>query len=73
MSSALKVDEIAPVYEIDAKTGRPRMVREFPASVQTHRFKDIVDNYAGYTVKTSVNNGVLYQIEGSLNGVPIKP
>jgi hypothetical protein len=49
------------------------MVREFPASVQTHRFKDIVDNYAGYTVKTSVNNGVLYQIEGSLNGVPIKP
>ncbi len=73
MSSALKVDERAPVYEIDAKTGRLRIVREFPASVQAHRFKDIVDNYAGYTVKTSVNNGVLYQIEGSLNGVPIKP
>ena len=69
MGSALKVDEIAPVYEIDAKTGRPRIVREFPASAQAHGFNDIVDNYAGYTVKTSINNGVLYQIEGSLNGV----
>ena len=67
--SALKVDEIAPIYEIDAKTGRPYMIREFPSSAQAHGFNDIIDNYAGYTVKTSINNGVLYQIEGSLNGV----
>ena len=34
-----------------------------------HAFPDIVDNYVGYATKTSINNGTLYQIEGSLNGV----
>ena len=34
-----------------------------------HKFNDIVDNYAGMAVKTEIDNGMLYQIEGSLNGV----
>ena len=33
-----------------------------------HAFPDIVDNYAGYAQKSQINNGTLYQIEGSLNG-----
>ncbi len=34
-----------------------------------HAFNDIVDNYAGEASKFSIDNGTLYQIEGSLNGV----
>ena len=34
-----------------------------------HAFPDIIDNYAGYATVTSINNGTLYQIEGSLNGI----
>ncbi|MDI6618809.1 MAG: hypothetical protein QME45_09080 [Clostridiales bacterium] len=34
-----------------------------------HAFNNIVDNYAGLATKTSINNGTLYQLEGSLNGV----
>ncbi|MBQ3416104.1 MAG: hypothetical protein IJH39_12380, partial [Clostridia bacterium] len=34
-----------------------------------HNFNDIVDNYAGMAVKIEIDNGMLYQIEGSLNGV----
>ena len=33
-----------------------------------HAFPNIVDNYAGYATKSPINNGTLYQIEGSLNG-----
>ena len=33
-----------------------------------HAFPDIVDNYAGDATKFSINNGSLYQLEGSLNG-----
>ncbi|MDD7700027.1 MAG: hypothetical protein PT951_00620, partial [Eubacteriales bacterium] len=33
-----------------------------------HAFPNVVDNYAGYATKTPVNNGMLYQISGSLNG-----
>lgn len=67
--SALKVDEIKPTYAFDLKTGRTYMVQEFPAGAQAHGFNNIVDNYAGYATKTSIENGVLYQLEGSLNGV----
>ena len=34
-----------------------------------HAFSDIVDNYAGYATKSSISNGTLYQLQGSLNGV----
>ena len=34
-----------------------------------HAFNDIIDNYAGDAHKFEINNGELYQIEGSLNGV----
>lgn len=34
-----------------------------------HAFSDIVHNYAGMATKTSINNGTLYQLEGTLNGV----
>ena len=67
--SALKVDEIKPTYAVDPKTGRAYMVQEFPAGAQAHGFNNIVDNYAGYATKTSIENGVLYQLEGLLNGV----
>lgn len=33
-----------------------------------HAFSNIVDNYAGYATKTPINNGTLYQLQGSLNG-----
>jgi RHS repeat-associated protein len=36
---------------------------------KNHAFNNIVDNYAGMANKTSINNGTLYQLEGSLNGV----
>lgn len=29
-----------------------------------------MDNYAGYATKSPINNGTLYQLEGSLNGMP---
>ena len=34
-----------------------------------HAFPNFVDNYAGYAMKTSINNGTLYQLQGSLNGI----
>ena len=68
--SALKVDEVKPRYEIDPETGKSYMAQEFPGSAQAHGFSDIVDNYAGYATKTPLNNADLYQLEGSLNGVP---
>lgn len=33
-----------------------------------HAFSDIVDNYAGYATKSSIHNGTLYQLSGTLNG-----
>lgn len=67
--SALKVDDINPIYKINEKTGKPQIVKEFPATAQSHGFNDIVDNYAGYATKTPLNNATLYQLDGSLNGV----
>ena len=34
-----------------------------------HAFPNIIDNYVGYATKSFINNGTLYQLEGSLNGV----
>ena len=33
-----------------------------------HAFPDIVDNYAGFATQSSISNGTLYQLQGSLNG-----
>lgn len=67
--SALKVDEVKPLYALDPSTGEYRMVQEFPTGTRAHGFTDIVDNYAGLATKTPIPNGTLYQLEGSLNGV----
>ena len=67
--SALKVDDVNPIYKINEKTGQPQIVKEFPATAQSHGFNDIVDNYAGYATQTPLNNATLYQLDGSLNGV----
>jgi hypothetical protein len=67
--SALKVDDVEPIYEINEKTGKPQIIKEFPATAQAHGFNDLVDNYAGYATKTTLNDATLYQLEGSLNGV----
>ena len=67
--SALKVDDVNPIYKINEKTGKPQIVKEIPATAQSHGFNDIVDNYAGYATKTPLNNATLYQLDGSLNGV----
>ena len=67
--SALKVDDVNPIYKINEKTGKPQIVKEFPATAQSHGFNDIVDNYAGYATQTPLNNATLYQLDGSLNGV----
>jgi hemolysin len=67
--SALKVDDVKPIYEINEKTGKPQIIKEFPATAQAHGFNDLVDNYAGYATKTTLNDATLYQLEGSLNGV----
>ncbi len=32
--SVLKVDDVSPIYEINERTGRPQIVKEFPASAQ---------------------------------------
>lgn len=34
-----------------------------------HAFPNIVDNYAGLATRTPISNGILYQLQGSLNGV----
>ena len=34
-----------------------------------HSFPDVVDNYVNYATKTSISNGTLYQLLGSLNGI----
>ena len=62
--SALKVDDVKPIYEINEKTGKSQIIKEFPATAQARGFNDLVDNYAGYAT--------LYRLEGSLNGVAIK-
>lgn len=49
--SALKVDDVKPIYEINEKTGKPQIIKEFPATAQAHGFNDLVDNYAGYATK----------------------
>ena len=67
--SALTIDEINPIYKINPKTGKDYIAQEFPARPQAHGFTDIVDNYAGYATRTSINNATLYQLESSLNGV----
>ena len=67
--SALKVDDVNPIYKINEKTGKRQIVKEFPATAQSHGFNDIVDNYAGYATQTPLNNATLYQLDGSLNGV----
>lgn len=61
--------DVNPIYKINEKTGKPQIVKEFPATAQSHGFNDIVDNYAGYATKTQLNNATLYQLDGSLNGV----
>lgn len=65
----MKVDDVNPIYKINEKTGKPQIVKEFPATAQSHGFNDIVDNYAGYATKTPLNNATLYQLDGSLNGL----
>jgi len=50
--------------------GRPS-VREFGPVAKGHGFPDIIDNYADAAKQFDLRDGaVLYQIEGSLNGVP---
>ena len=66
--SALKVDDIKPIYKTDPVTGKSYMAQEFPAGTQAHGFNNIVDNYAGYATKTPLSNATLYQLDGSLNG-----
>ena len=86
--SALKVDDVKPIYEINEKTGKSQIIKEFPATAQARGFNDLVDNYAGYATKTTLN-GVEGRFEwiiqdgkvthrmfiqnGAMNGVPIKP
>ena len=67
--SALKVDEIKPITQINPKTRRPEIIKEFPATAQSHGFNDLIDNYAGYATKSLIRNGSLYQLKGTLNGV----
>lgn len=66
--SGLTYDEVKPITEINPKTGRPVIIKEFPATAQTHGFNDLVDNYAGFATKLAIPNGTLYQLEGVLNG-----
>jgi len=68
VGSALKIDEIKPIYKTDPVTDKSNMVQEFPAGTQAHGFNNIVDNYAGYATKTPLSNATLYQLDGSLNG-----
>ena len=70
VGSALTIDKIKPKYSIDPLTGKTYMSQEFPATAQAHGFNNIVDNYAGYAIKSQINNGTLYQLEGSLNHIP---
>ena len=67
--SALMVDEIKPITQINPKTRRPEIIKEFPATAQSHGFNDLIDNYAGYATKSLIRNGTLYQLKGTLNGV----
>ena len=62
--SALKIDIVRPITEANGN-----IVKEFPAIAQAHGFNDLVDNYAGHAIKTPINNGTLYQLDGFLNGV----
>lgn len=57
-------NDVKLIYETNEKTGKPQIIKEFPATAQAHGFNDLVDNYAGYAT--------LYRLEGSLNGVAIK-
>ena len=54
--SALKVDEIKPITQINPKTRRPEIIKEFPATAQSHGFNDLIDNYAGYATKSLIRN-----------------
>lgn len=67
--SALKIDDVKPIRQINPKTGRPEIIKEFPATAQSHGFNDLVDNYAGHATKSQIPNGTLYQLDGALNGV----
>jgi hypothetical protein len=69
VGSGLKVDYIKPITTINER-GQVFIEKEFPSVAQQHGFNNIIDNYAGLAEKFSLDRGaVLYQIEGSLNGV----
>lgn len=45
--------------------------QEYPGTAIQHGFNDIVDNYAGYAIKTDLKNGsTLYQLEGGYQNMP---
>lgn len=67
--SALKIDDIKPIYEVDPATGRSYIVQEFPGGAQSHGFNSIIDNYAGFATQTPLSNATLYQLDGALNGI----
>ena len=70
IGSALKIDDIKPITQVNPITGKVEIIREFPGVPRAHGFTDLVDNYVGIATETSLGNATLYQVEGSLNGVP---
>jgi hypothetical protein len=64
--SGLKVDQIKPL-----RNSQGKIIKEFPGGAQAHGFNDIIDNYAGSSKSFTLRKDVeLYQLKGSLNGVP---
>jgi hypothetical protein len=65
VGSGLKVDFVKPVRD-----ARGNIVKEFPTKPMAHGFPNVVDNFAGSARSFGLRNGaMLYQVEGSLNGV----
>jgi hypothetical protein len=63
------IDSNGKPISVYPNTDKPIAKQEFPPATNAHGFNDIIDNYAGDAVKTSLKNGsTLYQIEGTLNG-----
>jgi hypothetical protein len=65
VGSGLKVDFVKPVRDTAGN-----IAKEFPTKPMAHGFPDVIDNFAISASSFELRNGaILYQVEGSLNGV----
>ena len=77
--SALKVDDVKPIYEINEKTGKPQIIKEFPATLNDATLYQLEGSLNGvegrfeWIIQDGKVTHRMFIQNGAMNGVPIKP